>query len=101
MLESMRAHIAGWPVKIMLGLLIAAFAIWGIGDVFRRGVSGDSVAKVGSLNVTSEEVQRAFEENYRQLQQRFGGQFDRRQAMQFGLMQQALQGLVAEHLVSA
>jgi peptidyl-prolyl cis-trans isomerase D len=101
MLESMRAHLTGWPVKIMLGLLIAAFAVWGIGDVFRGGLSGDRVAQVGSVSVSTAEVQRAFEDNYRQLQQRFGSQLDRRQAIQLGLMQQSLQQLVAEHLVSA
>lgn len=101
MLESMRAHLTGWPVKIMLGLLIVAFAVWGIGDVFRGGLGGDAVAEVGGLEVSSMEVRRAFESNYRELQQRTGNTIDRRQAVQFGLMQQSLQELVGERLVAA
>jgi len=101
MLESMRAHLTGWPVKIMLALLIVAFAVWGIGDVFRGGLGGDAVAEVGGLEVSTAEVRRAFESNFRDLQQRTGGAIDRRQAAQFGLMQQSLQELVSERLVAA
>ena len=101
MLESMRAHLTGWPVKIMLGLLIAAFAVWGIGDVFRSGArrrhGGD-----GRLAVESR-VPRCGARSRRTTAScsSGGASLDRRQALQLGLMQQSLQGLVAERLVTA
>lgn len=101
MLESMRAHLTGWPVRIMLLLLIVAFAIWGIGDVFRAGGAGDTVATVGGQKVGAVELRRTFERNFRELQDRAGGNLDRRQAIDLGLMQQTLQGLIADQLVAA
>lgn len=101
MLQSFREHLTGLPVKILLVILIGAFAVWGIGDVFRGGLGGDTVARVGSQEISTAELRRAFERSYRDLQQRMGGAIDRRQAIQFGLMQQSLQQLVAERLVAA
>ncbi len=101
MLQSFREHLTGLPVKILLVILIGAFAVWGIGDVFRGGLGGDTVARVGNQEITANELRRAFERSFRDLQERTGGALDRRQAIQFGLMQQALQQLVAERLVAA
>lgn len=101
MLESIRAHLRGWPVRILMALLVVAFAVWGIGDVFRGGIGGDVVAEVGGVEITGTELRREFEQNYRNLQQRGGAGFTRQQAVQFGLMQQSLQGLVADRLIAA
>jgi peptidyl-prolyl cis-trans isomerase D len=101
MLESIRAHLRGWPVRILMALLVVAFAVWGIGDVFRGGIGGDVVAEVGGVEITGTELRREFEQNYRNLQQRGATGIDRRQAVQLGLMQQSLQGLVADRLVTA
>ncbi|MFO1067262.1 MAG: SurA N-terminal domain-containing protein [Geminicoccaceae bacterium] len=101
MLDSFREHLTGWPVRIMLGLLIVAFAIWGIGDVLRGGFGGDAVVTVGDQEISSVQLRRAFDEDYRRLQEQAGGAIDRRQAVQLGVMQQSLQGLVAQRLVDA
>ena len=101
MLESIRGHLQGWAVRILMGLLVVAFAIWGIGDVFRGGIGGSAVAEVGGIEVTTAELNREFEQNFRSLQQRGATGIDRRQAIQLGLMQQSLQGLIADRLVAA
>jgi peptidyl-prolyl cis-trans isomerase D len=101
MLESIRAHLRGWPVRILMAVLVVAFAIWGIGDVFRGGIGGDVVAEVGGVEITGTELRREFEQNYRNLQQRGATGIDRQQAIQLGLMQQSLQGLIADRLVMA
>lgn len=100
MLESIRAHLSGWPVRILMGVLVVAFAIWGIGDVFRGGLGGDVVAEVGGVEITGPQLRREFERNYRNLQQQ-GASIDRRQAVQFGLVEQSLQGLIADRLIQA
>ena len=43
-------------MTILMGLLIVAFAIWGIGDMF-RGLVSDKVAEVGSPSITAQEFQ--------------------------------------------
>ncbi|HMR30497.1 MAG TPA: peptidyl-prolyl cis-trans isomerase [Geminicoccaceae bacterium] len=101
MLESIRGHLQGWPVRILMAVLVVAFAVWGIGDVFRGGLGGTAVAEVGGVEVTTADLRREFEQNYRNLQQRGATGIDRRQAIQLGLMQQSLQGLIADRLVAA
>jgi peptidyl-prolyl cis-trans isomerase D len=43
-------------MTLMFGLLIASFAIWGIGDMFRGFVS-DKLADVGGEAVTAQQFQ--------------------------------------------
>ena len=46
MLTRIRAKTGSWVVKILFVLLIAAFGVWGIGDIFR----GDKDRKSTRLN---------------------------------------------------
>ncbi|MFB3151038.1 MAG: SurA N-terminal domain-containing protein, partial [Alphaproteobacteria bacterium] len=34
MLQALRKQTGSWVVKILLGLLILSFAVWGINDIF-------------------------------------------------------------------
>src|SRR5688572_9663865 len=47
MLTSIRKHSRSWVVKALFALLIAAFAVWGIGDVFRGTQTSDPILKIG------------------------------------------------------
>ncbi|WP_374652689.1 peptidyl-prolyl cis-trans isomerase [Dongia sp.] len=47
MLSSIRKHARSWVVKALFGLLIAAFAVWGIGDVFRGAKTSAPILKIG------------------------------------------------------
>ena len=99
MLNVLRRQAGSWVVKVLLLLLVLSFAIWGIGDVFFGGVQNPTVAKVGSSEISATELTDAFNRSFNNLQQRFGGNIDREQAIQLGLMQQALQDLIARRLI--
>lgn len=101
MLDSLRRHATGWVAKVLFGILVLSFAIWGIGDIFRAPHGGSAVAEVAGSDVTVREVDNAFDSRVRQMQQQFGGNFDRRAAVSLGVMQQALDAAVARHLVDA
>jgi peptidyl-prolyl cis-trans isomerase D len=61
MLDAMRRGVANVFTKILLGLLIVAFAVWGIGDYIVRGPSrGGALATVGSKEITVDDYQRAY-----------------------------------------
>lgn len=47
MLTSIRKHARSWVVKVLFALLIAAFAVWGIGDVFRGAKTAQPILKIG------------------------------------------------------
>jgi peptidyl-prolyl cis-trans isomerase D len=58
MLESFRNAAKSWVAKILLLLLAASFAIWGIEDTF-RGSNAGALATVGDRQVTAEEYQQS------------------------------------------
>ena len=99
MLNALRKQAGSWVVKALLMLLVASFAVWGIGDVFYGGSQNPAVATVGESEISATELANAFNQSLRNLQQRVGGQLSREQAIQLGVMQQALQDLIARRLV--
>ncbi len=54
MLESMRKAAGSWAAKGLMGLLVVAFAIWGVGDVVRN-YGSHTLAQVGSTTITPEQ----------------------------------------------
>lgn len=47
MLSSIRKQARSWVVKVLFVLLIAAFAVWGIGDVFRSQQVASPIIEIG------------------------------------------------------
>ena len=99
MLNALRKQAGSWVVKALLMLLVASFAVWGIGDVFYGGSQNPAVATVGESEISATELADAFNRSLRNLQQQTGGQITREQAIQLGVMQQSLQDLVARRLI--
>lgn len=77
---------------IIVALLIAAFALFGVTDVFRSG--GTAAVLVGPERVTVQELSRAYERQIFQIQ-RENPRFTREQADQFGLGEQMVQQMTA------
>ena len=100
MLAAIRNFARSWVMKVLLAFLVLSFAIWGIGDVFTGG-TGNAVAEVGELEVTASELDDGFTRSLRQLQQQTGQGVTRSEAIRFGLLDQALQSLVAQRLLDA
>ena len=100
MLQAIRSRATGFVVKILFGILIVTFGLWGIGDIFRNGSSPDtSVAQVGSRSITADQVTQAVQSQIDRLRGLFGGAIDAQQAKQLGVVDQAVQGLVDQNLV--
>lgn len=93
MLQSIRSKASSWIVKILFVLLIASFAVWGIGDIFRGGTS-TTVAEVGDVTITTVALDREFQQQLGQLRQIFGGGLDTEQAIAMGLLDQSLNALI-------
>ena len=100
MLNALRKQAGSWVVKALLMLLVVSFAIWGIGDVFFGGSQNPAVATVGESEISATELANAFNRSLRNLQ-RAGrrARSIREQAIQLGVMQQALQDLIAQRLI--
>ena len=74
----------------------AGFVGWG---QYSYGDKAGAVAKVGDIEISQGEMQKAYSRLYNQYNQVFKGNFDEEKAKQFGLQKQALQSLVQQALI--
>ena len=95
MLDLVRRGVKSWVAKVLLGVLVASFAVFGIGDVFTNSL-GSSVASVGNQKISAERFLAAFNGEMRSATQRFGQPVDVQLARQIGLDQQVLSRMASE-----
>jgi peptidyl-prolyl cis-trans isomerase D len=101
MLEALRRGSKSWIMKWLLLIpLVVAFAIWGVADVF-RGYGAGSLAKVGKIEISTEQFQRAYEQQLDELRRRFGGRINAEQARALGLDSQVLSRLIGSTAIDA
>jgi peptidyl-prolyl cis-trans isomerase D len=91
----MRNKVAGLFVKVLLGLIMISFAVWGVEDVFRIGAT-NTLASVGDTDVGVE----TFRDRYQRELQTVGNQFGRAltptEGRELGLDRRVLADLMAE-----
>ena len=91
MLTSIRNQARSWVMKTLFAFLIVAFAVWGIGDVFRTPQAEAPILKIGSdYTYTRTEFDREMRLAIQNLSQREGIQVTPAMFAQFG----GAQGLV-------
>lgn len=93
MLDTLRRGASGWVAKILMGLLVVSFAVWGIADIF-HGYSSDVVATVGKEQITLDQYQRALHNETQKFSQRLGQPLTPQQVHQFGIDASALSQLI-------
>lgn len=94
MLDSLRNASRTWVAKVLLGLLVLSFAVWGIsGQMFDAG--GDDVVTAGDTSVSVLEYRLAYDRRISELSQRFGNRVSREQAQALGLDNQVLAQVAA------
>lgn len=92
MLQALRDKASSWVIKILLGLLIIAFAIWGINDVF-LGERDPAVATVGDVKIARSQADEALRDELNRLRPVLGT-IDREAAFRMGLTHQVLTRLI-------
>jgi peptidyl-prolyl cis-trans isomerase D len=93
MLDALRRGAVNWLAKILLGLLVIAFAVWGVADVF-RGYGTGTVARVGSIEISTDEYRQAYQNELDSISRRFGRRLTAEQAKLLGIEQRALSRLM-------
>ncbi len=84
MLDKMRDAAKGWVAKVLLGLLILSFGVWGIADVFRIS-SISALATVGDQDISAQAYTDNFRNWLRDYQRRTGQSITPEQARLLGL----------------
>ena len=99
MLQAIRSRATSFVVKILFGLLIVTFGVWGIGDIFRSQGPNTTVATVGGRTITADELAQAVQNEIDRMRSTLGTQIDAAQAKQLGVVDQALQWLITGDLI--
>ncbi|MBR28069.1 MAG: hypothetical protein CML46_14155 [Rhodobacteraceae bacterium] len=95
MLHLLRRAAKTWVFRILFGLLILSFAVWGVGDMDFGG-GGNSVITVGEQKVTVEDYAMALDREMRSVSQRSGQPVDIASAQAMGLPQSVTARLVRD-----
>ncbi|MBN9279034.1 MAG: SurA N-terminal domain-containing protein [Hyphomicrobium sp.] len=93
MLQSLRRGVKGIFVQALIGLLVIAFAVWGIADVF-QGRGQTSLARIGTTEISQDQFQQALQLEISGLSRQFGRRLTVEQARQFGIDQRVLSRLI-------
>ncbi len=92
MLTSIRKHSQSFVVKILAGLLIASFAIWGVEDMFTLATSSSTaIFEVGDVEVEPGEVEVEVRREINRLAPLFGGKFGVEEAKALGIVESVMQ----------
>ena len=75
MLQSIRDNITGWIAWVVVILLSVPFALFGINTYFEGRFSND-VARVNGQEITNQDFRQRYQNQYQQIRQMFGDQFD-------------------------
>ncbi|MCK0208449.1 SurA N-terminal domain-containing protein [Starkeya koreensis] len=95
MLDTLRKSASGIVAKILMGLLILSFGVWGIADVF-RGFGSQTLATIGSTEITVPEFRQIYQERLQQISQQLKRGITPEQARAFGIPDQLLNEQLAE-----
>jgi peptidyl-prolyl cis-trans isomerase D len=95
MLNTLRKGASTWVAKILIGLLMLSFAVWGINDIF-TGYRGDALITVGKTEVPGESFRTAFQSEMQRVGQRIGRPLTMDEARGLGLDGQIIGQLVTQ-----
>ena len=101
MISVFRRSLETWPVRIFFMIMVAAFVLWGIGDVVRSLGTSTWVAKIGGTTIEMGEFQRAFQADLGRLSQRLPQGQDMTPAMRRAAGDQTLARMVAQASLAA
>ncbi len=99
MLEGMKKGVGKIVMWVLGVLLIASFAVWGIGDMTGAISNPDSVASVAGTKISQREFQEQFRREMSQIRARIG-EIDIEQARNLGIVQSTLNGLISRRLMT-
>lgn len=101
MLSNFRVFAKSPAAIVLIGLIVLAFTVVGVNDVFRGGVAGDYVITAGDRTVTPAEFKREFDGYKARLEQEVGQPIPMDAVADNGLDRRTLEGLATREAFSA
>jgi peptidyl-prolyl cis-trans isomerase D len=100
MLSAIRTFAKSWVALILIGLLIVSFAVFGLSDVFQRGLN-TWVVKAGSRTVEAAQFRQEFDNFRQQAEQQYGQPITAQEAAEAGLDDRLLDDLATREAFAA
>ncbi|MDC0073466.1 SurA N-terminal domain-containing protein [Alphaproteobacteria bacterium] len=94
MLDSIRSGIGSVLIKILLGLLILSFGLWGIGDIFVFRGNKSILASVGKVEINESDFFKEYSKNLNQISQQIGKEITPEEGKNLGLVLRTLNILI-------
>ena len=95
MLNMLRRSVSGWTAKILLGLLVLSFAVWGIGGAIPWRRRPNAVLTAGETDVSPQDYALAYNRAEARVAQQIGRRPSAQEAQMFGVDQSVLSQLMA------
>jgi peptidyl-prolyl cis-trans isomerase D len=99
MLRGIRKASGNWLGRtimgVVMGLLAASFAVWGINDIF-RGFGRSTLAKIGGTDIQIDQFRQTYNQRLQQIQRQLGHPLTPEQASALGIDRQVLGEMIAE-----
>lgn len=99
MLQTFREYSGGIFAKIIFGLIIASFALFGVGDMFQSYTNRHPVVTVGGTNISPDEFRHSYDQMLRNVQTVFKGKISPEQIQTLKLSTRVLEELVNKTLL--
>ncbi len=94
MLQAIRSKTGSIVVKALAGLLILAFAAWGVEDFISSRATETSVANVGGIDIDPFEFEYEVQRETQRMRRTFGGQLTDEQLIGLGVGNSVLQRMI-------
>ena len=98
LLEAIRKRTGSIVVKVLLGLLILSFGLWGIGDYVGGVSTARSVADIGDVEISPAEFQNEVRRELNRYRMVLGDRFTFEQAETLGIVDAVLRKLISQTL---
>lgn len=98
MLQALHSTASSFFMKILLFALVASFALWGIGDIFRT-TPADAIITVGDEVITVQELRMEYDQERSRFQQMLGSGFSEDMLQSLNIPRQVMNRLVERALL--
>jgi len=103
MMQAIRGKAGSIMVKVLFGLLIISFGLWGVSDYLflqDRASPETVIAKVGGQEIRAEELRQAMQPAIERMRAQFGGGVDVQMMKQLGIVDSVLGQLIERRLLT-
>ncbi len=99
MLTSLRRLANTWVAKVLFGLLVLSFGVWGIGDMVRNFGRDDAIARVSGQPIEFTEAQQTMRRQMQSLSRQLGAQFENDPRVRQAIAEQSVDALVMDRVL--